>query len=489
MAEKRVKIGLKFDYVPAVKSGRGWLGLEKGKTATVIFDAARGQLVLSVKTGETYAGTRRAKIRREFYPVEEYARANAAARAANAQGKAAGTSFGALRPAEIEALKIWRGYEFDEMEAGRTPRPLAEILRELIAREARRDETPLFRDVAFQFLEYKERARAGKLDYRERLGKTVKRLAAAFPREQIGEITETRFLAALAKICTARDGKSPAAPKTLNHWKDTAKEIFCWFYSRENKRRIREGFPALDNPLELLTKEKIRKTSEPQTLSPAAAREILCDLLRHAPAAVPVVAVQMFAGVRNAEALRLRWRDIRANEIFLSLAITKTAETRTAPVAENLREWINAAIAAGAPASPETLIFARSDTPAAALAEMDADARERVELENFKTRKAALTKILARTAKRLGFRKPANAFRHTAVSALCKIHGFEKASDYCGHDIRTQGKYYRAAMSASEAADYFGIVPPTGDGKAIAFSRERAGTPADAADGTQAAAL
>lgn len=469
--------------VPAtLKISRGKIGLYRGEHARVeIWTSKPKPLCLCRKIGD--------ETKRKFFGLDEITLANDTARHYELQARANGLNFGTISDDEKRALMIWRDFVFRETKAGNPPRRLSEIVAELVEREQHADETPLFRDVAFQFLEYKERARAGKLDYRERLGKTVKRLAAAFPRAQIGEITETRFLAALAKICKARDGKSPAAPKTLNHWKDTAKEIFCWFYSRENKRRIREGFPALDNPLELLTKEKIRKTSEPQTISPAAAREILCDLLRHAPAAVPVVAVQMFAGVRNAEALRLRWRDIRANEIFLSLAITKTAETRTAPVAENLREWINAAIAAGAPASPETLIFARSDTPAAALAEMDADARERVELENFKTRKAALTKILARTAKRLGFRKPANAFRHTAVSALCKIHGFEKASDYCGHDIRTQGKYYRAAMSASEAADYFGIVPPAGDGKAIAFSREGAKDRATAArDGQRDAA-
>lgn len=479
MAEKRVKVGLKFDYVPAVKSGRGWLALEKGKFGKVRFESRSQKLELWIKEGE--------KWRRELFPVEEYARANAAARAANAQGKAAGTSFGALRPAEIEALKIWRGYEFDEMEAGRTPRPLPEIMRELVEREAHKDETPPLREVVFKFIEAKDAAGGISPAYRARLKNRLERLAKFFRGKRIGEITETALKSAILKLSRGRDG-APPAPKTQKHWIEAAKELFAWFYARENATR--RPAEKLNNPLELAAAPKIEKTREPEIISPAAARAILADLLANDLELLPAVALQMFCGVRNAEALRLRWKDLKDGEFHLSCAITKTKIARAVPVPENLRAWFDAyAAARGRAPAPQDLIFPFNDTPPAALAGASETARVARMNADYHARSMTYSRAILAAEKRTGIHKPQNAFRHTAVSALAVMHGQNLAADYCGHSIRTQGVNYRGLMSKQEAADYFGIMPPAGDGKAIAFSRERAGTPADAADGTQAAAL
>lgn len=478
MAEKRVKVGKEFEHIPAVKSGHGWLGLEKGKFGKVRFESRSRKLELWIKQGGEW--------KRSLLPVEEYAKANEVARKANKVGEQTGASFGTLRKEEEAALKLWREYVEQETRAGTPPRNLAEIMRELIERKRTKDETPFFDAVALQFMEMKEKDGGARFDYRERLGNYVKKLSAALKGIRLADISEEKFLSVLERIVKARDGISPAAPKTLNHWIDAGKEIFKWFYTRENKRRAREGFPPLDNPLELLAKKKIRKNSEPETLPVSDARALLCDLLEHSPRAVPAVALQLFCGVRNACALRLRWRDVREKEVFLSLAITKTSETRNAPIPENLRAWLNAAIVAiGSKPAPESLVFAGQDTPQSELDKLTAEARERVETVEYRARKSALVKILARSQKRTGISKPANAFRHTAVSALCKIHGFDKAADYCGHDIRTQGKYYRAAVSEQDAKDYFGIMPPAGDGKAIAFDRSRAKNTAKSASKTQ----
>ena len=473
MAEKRVKIDKGFEHIPAVKSGRGWLNLEKGKFGSVRFERRSRKLELRIKQGN--------KWKRSLVPVEDYAKANEAARNANKIGEQAGVSFGALRKEEEVALKRWREYVLKCQKAGSPARNLDDILREAIEREETKDETPFFEDIAFQFMEMKEKEGA-RFDYRERLGSYVKKLTGALKGIRLADISEEKFLSVLGKIVKARDGISPAAPKTLNHWIDAGKEIFKWFYTRENKRRASEGLPPLDNPLELLAKKKIRKHAEPETLPASDVRALLCDLLEHAPRAVPAIALQLFCGVRNACALRLRWRDIREKEVFLSLAITKTSETRNTPIPENLRAWLNAAIVAmGSKPYPESLVFAGQDTPQSELEKMTAEARERVETIEYRARKSALVKILARSQKRTGISKPANAFRHTAVSALCKIHGFDKAADYCGHDIRTQGKYYRTAVSEQDAKDYFNIMPPTAGNEAIVFDRSRDKTGANSA--------
>ena len=57
MSEKRVKIGKEFEHIPAVKSGRGWLGLEKGKFGRVRFESRSRKLELWIKQGSEWKRT------------------------------------------------------------------------------------------------------------------------------------------------------------------------------------------------------------------------------------------------------------------------------------------------------------------------------------------------------------------------------------------------------------------------------------------------
>lgn len=462
MAEKRVKVGKEFEHVPAVKSGRGWLGLEKGKTASVCYYASRKMLCLSVKEGK--------KVVRRFYKVEDYAKANAAAREANKIGEQAGAGFGALRKEEEAALKRWRAYVLAKEQAGAPARNLDELLREAIEREETKDETPLFADAAFQFLEYKERRGGLSVSYAVQMKSRLNALSKKIGGKRLSEINEAILEKAIAGAATARGG-DVIAPKTLKHWLALVREMFTWYFRRENAQR--SARERLTNPLEALALPKIEKEKEPEILTTEQARALLLDLREHAPAAVPIVAVQMFCGVRNAEALRLRWRDIVEGEFRLSCAITKTKISRAVPVPENLRAWFDAyAVARGGVPAPEELIFAGADTPARELAEMSRETRKRVEYENEMKRRDAYGRTLRAAFRRAGIEKTQNAFRHTAASCMVKLYGEAAAATYCGHSVRTQGVFYRTAVSAQNAKDYFGIVPPAGDGKAIAFSRE-----------------
>ena len=120
------------------------------------------------------------------------------------------------------------------------------------------------------------------------------------------------------------------------------------------------------------------------------------------------------------------------------------------PVPANLSTWLDTLAVKGISQNPEDFLFPAKDE---------------------RTRKKGVNLALERAQKRTGISKPANAFRHTAVSALCVSHDVFKAASYCGHNVRIQGEFYRTAMSKTEAQDYFGIMPPVGDGKAIAFDR------------------
>ena len=205
--------------------------------------------------------------------------------------------------------------------------------------------------------------------------------------------------------------------------------------------------------------EKLSNGKERRTLFPVE------EYAKANEAAVPAVAVQMFCGVRNAEAARVKWKDLRreAAMLYLAKAITKTTQARNVPIPENLAAWLDAfATENGVPAPDSYLIGVPvSDS-------LPANIQERRRL-------AFIQHALERAIKRTGISKPENAFRHTAISAMCVLHNEFLAAQWAGHDRKIQGEFYKAAMSKPTAQDYFGIMPPTGDGRAIAFDRSRAG--------------
>lgn len=472
MAIEQVKLDVKKLKCPVpetLKIFRGRIGLYRGKFARVeIWTSKAKPLCLCRKIGN--------EVKRQFFGLNEITLANETARRFEMQGRGNGENFGTISDDERRALMAWR--EFSRAAAGtKSPaRPLSEIVNEAIEREAHKDETPPLREVIFKFIEAKDAAGGISPAYRARLKNRLERLAKFFRGKRIGEITETALKSAVLKLSCGRDG-APPAPKTQKHWIELAKEVFKWFYTRENATR--RPAEKLNNPLELAAAPKIEKTREPEIISPAAARAILADLLANDVELLPAVAVQMFCGVRNAEMLRLRWKDLKDGEFHLSCAITKTKIARAVPVPENLRAWIDAfAAARGKAPAPQDLIFPFNETPAAALAAMSETARADRMNADYHARSMAYSRAILAAEKRTGIHKPQNAFRHTAVSALAVIHGQNLAADYCGHSIRTQGVNYRGLMSKQEAQDYFGIMPPAGDGKAIAFRRDARATDA-----------
>lgn len=459
MAEKRVKIGKDFEHIPAVKSGRGWLGLEKGKTATVRFDKTKGKLELTKSEN--------GKRVRVYFAVDDYAKANEAARNANKIGEQAGASFGTLRKEEEAALKFWREYVLTKTQEGAPPRPLIDILRDAVEREETKEETPLFKDVAFQFMEFKEQNGGSGLSYRNFIRLRLNKLSGHFKKSRLSEISEQALNEAILKIARPKNGAPPSL-KTRKHYISLAKELFKWWYSRENSTR--RAADKLNNPLEIAAPPKISKTIDPHILTLAETRSLLSELWETAPETVPATVLQLFCGIRTAEALRLRWRDIIDNELRLSCSITKTKEARAVPVPENARAWINACRIRGLKTPPEELIFPFYDCPPET-EYLEYEARERVEVEHFDKRMNAYSKRIRKAKKNAVGKIEKNVFRHTAVSCLAVLHGFQQAADYCGHSLRTQGANYRNLVSRQDAQDYFGIMPPVGDGKAIAFDR------------------
>lgn len=440
--------------VPAtLKISRGKIGLYRGEHARVeIWTSKPKPLCLCRKIGD--------ETKRKFFGLDEITLANDTARHYELQARANGLNFGTISDDEKRALMIWRDFVFRETKAGNPPRSLSEIVAEIVEREAHKDETPPFPQVADEFLTYKEKSgvwRGG--DSYEIARSRLRRLERVLTGENgepltLGEITPEILEAAIpASIERLKNGVP--APKTVSHYGKLVKEIFGWWYAQANHSRpARE---QLKNPLALFVPVKAVFLEEPEILPVPAARALLADLWEHEKKALPAVLLQMFCGVRNAEIFRVKWKDLRRDGderfLYLSKAITKTSVSRSVPVPANVEAWLAALAAAGVAQRPDDFLFPTGTE---------------------RGRKKGVNLALERAQARTGIKKPANAFRHTAVSAMCVLYDVFKAASYCGHNVRIQGEFYKAAMSKQDAADYFGIMPPTGDGKAIAFSREGA---------------
>lgn len=85
------------------------------------------------------------------------------------------------------------------------------------------------------------------------------------------------------------------------------------------------------------------KPKLPGILAPAAVQSFFAALGEHAPALVPFWAVRAFAGVREAEAVRMDWRmiDLRARKITLPATITKTGKPRTLKIEAGLAAFLS----------------------------------------------------------------------------------------------------------------------------------------------------
>lgn len=465
MAKELVKIGTgkEFYHVQAVANGKGYLNLEKGDFATVRFDKTKRKLEIRLKVGDS--------VSRKFKLVEEWQEANEIAQRANEQGEQTGRSFGTISQEEEMALRFWRNYVLTRDEQGNPVEfRLVDILREAIEREEHKDETPFFSIVAEDFLELKEKSSKLTQDYLRRVKNRLKEFSAYFEGVRIGDISIEDLNEAIFDIVFDHSGNAPA-DKTIKHWQAIAKEVFDWFYQKTNaKKRFNE---RLVNPLETLRFQKVEKLTSPQVLPVEQARLILSELWESDKSLLPVVIAQLFCGMRNAEALRLRWGDLRNGEFVLKRENVKTRTARTVPLDEIALKWIDALKKTGFPTPPDSLLYPKNDTPSSELSKLT-DRQRQIRIEaDFDLRQKKFARDIKRICDRLEVVKPVNAFRHTAISVMCRIHGFSITADRCGHSIRQQGDAYRTAMTKQEARDYFNIQPPNVDGlgKTVVFDR------------------
>lgn len=184
------------------------------------------------------------------------------------------------------------------------------------------------------------------------------------------------------------------------------------------------------NPLASVYRPK--RNSSKGYLTPEQAER----LLTHTPAEIiPAVAIMLFAGVRpdyaDGEMSRLSWSDIRLSRRIIRLdhRITKTGNSRTIDITDNLAAWLK-------PHVQQT-------------GKLIEDANR------FRT-------LWEKARKDAGLYAgwPSDGTRNSFVSYHVALHGDEyKTCAQSGHDIATLRKHYKDLVDQEDAEAYFGIMP------------------------------
>lgn len=222
------------------------------------------------------------------------------------------------------------------------------------------------------------------------------------------------------------------------------KEIKAWIESISQSQVTRRNYKLAINPLFVEAiqageleinplanlKIDIAESGNPEIFTPAEVTRFMATCPESIRA---VMAIQFFAGVRSAEALKLTWDKVKLihGVIDISANVAKTASRRLITITPNLRKWLEP--------------LAKNSGPVAPLP-------------------AAYRYQLAAHRESLNFTWKDNGARHSFISYLMA----EKANaafvaNQAGNSPGMIHKHYKALVTKREAAEYFAVVPDAGE--------------------------
>ncbi len=362
------------------------------------------------------------KEKTSWHTFDELERINAVATEMNRSANVHGLRFAI--PSRDEMTAVWHFREFAKKRrsAGETVPLFSNIVIAALARESEMDVTPKFSDAIADYIAEKRAAGEAGARYIRSTGQILRWFESELGDKKLGDVKIPEVEDAVAK--------GDFSPNTRRMYVAAIRGLFSWYYKHENAAR--KPIDRIINPLELLKIPSVKKTKEPEIISPKQLREYLEEVRTVRPKLLPAVIIQAFCGVRRAEALRLKWKDIRDGFVFLSCEITKTRITRVAPLPDCAVAWL----APFKKRDPESFI---------AYPQLQGADRE--------------DQVYNKTWKYISKGLPKNALRHSAATYLAQIYGNSKAADICGHDSRTAGVYYRAASTPEVAKAWFNVFP------------------------------
>ena len=217
-----------------------------------------------------------------------------------------------------------------------------------------------------------------------------------------------------------------AAPRTIRNVRNTASALFKF---AEARGYIGKG----DTPV--VGTEKI-KTKNAEAIEIYTPEEIV-RLLDAAPDKFkPVLAIQAFAGLRSAEAMRLDWKNIKLDRqhIEITAANAKTASRRIVPILPNLAAWLKISAKNSGKLFPFTRAYYH-------------------ELQREVAKQTATPALPALSWKH-------NALRHSFISyRIADVQDVAQVALEAGNSPAMIFGHYRELVTADDAKKWFSILP------------------------------
>jgi len=217
-----------------------------------------------------------------------------------------------------------------------------------------------------------------------------------------------------------------AAPRTIRNCRNTASALFKF---AESRGYIGKG----ENPVSATEKIKTKNSEAIEIYTP---HEIV-RLLDAAPDKFkPVLAIQAFAGLRSAEAMRLDWKNIQIarGHIEITAANAKTASRRIVPISDNLKAWLEKSPKKTGKLFPSSRAYFH-------------------ELQREVSIRTKTEKLAAVAWKH-------NALRHSFISyRVADIQDVAQVALEAGNSPAMIFGHYRELVTADDAKAWFSIVP------------------------------
>ena len=259
---------------------------------------------------------------------------------------------------------------------------------------------------------------------------------ADFGDRMIDSIAKTEIEEFIAGL-TAKDGETPAAPKTRINFIITLTALFNF--------AVGEGWRG-ENPAERIRRPALDEVVT-AILTPAEVAKLLTVAAQAEHQDVfPALLIQLFAGPRRSEIPLITWDKI--NDNYLRLDRTKVRLKRAVELHPTLLAWL-------AP------FLSRCSGRIFAPAGVDFDPKDTRMVEDAYTYR--LKKIGAAAEVAL----PKNVLRHTAITYRHALTGdLQETASWAGNSPRVVEQNYRGAATRTDAERFYGLTP-TGDSNVI----------------------
>lgn len=228
------------------------------------------------------------------------------------------------------------------------------------------------------------------------------------------------------------------SPRTRKNFRTAAVSLFK--FAKEKGHLPRN----VQTEAELLPATKrlksVTKTAEIGIYTPNQFAQMLAAAPDHL---LPVLAIGGLAGLRSAEICRIKWQDIRKNEIVVQADNAKTGSRRIVPIVPALASWL-ARVEPG-------------------------DADDRVCAKYSK--ESALARAVTKALDAAGIKSVHNGLRHSFCTyRLADIQSAAQVALEAGNSPTMLFRHYRALATQEEGKAWFSITPDASEEKVVSFA-------------------